>query len=137
VLAISVVIDEPKGAIFGGVVAAPIFREIAAQTLPYLGYYPKTENAPVLAGILPAPAAAQTAPPEPKAHLPRSLAPKEPLKVMPDVRGLTIRQVIDLLHKSGLHFRFEGSGLAAGQDPAPGSPISPGDTCAVKFRSPS
>ena len=137
VLAISVVIDEPKGAIFGGVVAAPIFREIAAQALPYLGYYPKTENAPVLASILPTAAAAQAPPTEPKAHPPHSLAPTEPLKVMPDVRGLTIRQVIDLLHKSGLHFRFQGSGLAAGQDPAPGSPISPGDTCAVKFRSPS
>jgi len=40
-LAIAVIIDEPKGAIYGGVVAAPIFREIAAQSLRFLGYYPK------------------------------------------------------------------------------------------------
>ena len=56
VLAISVIVDEPKGAIFGGVVAAPIFREIAAQSLRVLGYYPKEppkdKNEPVLAGIL-------------------------------------------------------------------------------------
>ena len=52
VLAIVVIVDEPKGAIFGGVVAAPIFREIAAQSLRVLGYYPKPEcdkNMPVQA----------------------------------------------------------------------------------------
>ena len=60
VLAISVVVDEPKGAIFGGVVAAPIFREIAAQSLRVLGYYPKEppkdKNEPVLASLLSTPA---------------------------------------------------------------------------------
>ncbi len=43
VLAISVIIDEPKGAIYGGVVAAPVFREIAAQSMRVLGYYPQQE----------------------------------------------------------------------------------------------
>jgi cell division protein FtsI (penicillin-binding protein 3) len=37
-LAIVVVIDEPtKGEAWGGVVAAPVFRKIAEQALPYLG----------------------------------------------------------------------------------------------------
>ncbi len=35
-LAIVVVIDEPKGEAWGGVVAAPVFRRIAEQALPYL-----------------------------------------------------------------------------------------------------
>jgi cell division protein FtsI/penicillin-binding protein 2 len=35
-LAVLVVLDEPLGAYFGGEVAAPVFREIAAQTLWYL-----------------------------------------------------------------------------------------------------
>lgn len=39
-LAISVVIHEPQGAIYGGVVAAPVFRNIAAKALPYLGVMP-------------------------------------------------------------------------------------------------
>ncbi len=39
-LAISVVIHEPHGAIYGGVVAAPVFRNIAARALPYLGVFP-------------------------------------------------------------------------------------------------
>ncbi len=36
VLSIVVVIDEPVGEFYGGDVAAPVFREIAAQTLRYL-----------------------------------------------------------------------------------------------------
>lgn len=36
-LAIVVVIDEPVGESWGGVVAAPVFRRIAEQALPYLG----------------------------------------------------------------------------------------------------
>ena len=39
-LAISVVIHEPHGANYGGVVAAPVFRNIAAKALPYLGVFP-------------------------------------------------------------------------------------------------
>lgn len=40
-LAIVVVIDEPKTEAWGGVVAAPVFRRIAEQVLPYLGVSPE------------------------------------------------------------------------------------------------
>jgi cell division protein FtsI (penicillin-binding protein 3) len=40
-LAIVVVIDEPKTEAWGGVVAAPVFRRIAEQVLPYLGVAPE------------------------------------------------------------------------------------------------
>ncbi len=39
-LVMTVVIHEPHGAIYGGVVAGPVFRNIAARTLPYLGVFP-------------------------------------------------------------------------------------------------
>lgn len=145
-LAIAVIIDEPKGAIYGGVVAAPIFREIAAQSLRFLGYYPQgDDNKTVLAGLLPTPAAAQP-PPDAKPRTPKAVTPpqppavrpaipKKPLEVMPDLSGLTIRQVLDLLHRSGLRCRFEGSGQAVSQQPAPGTAITPSTTCSVKFRS--
>jgi cell division protein FtsI (penicillin-binding protein 3) len=177
VLAITVIIDEPKGAIFGGVVAAPVFKEIAGQSLRVLGYYPqqelkdpKKENlpvlakqevkkeakkeaqdqkqaskkeklqdeekpAPVVAGMIPTLAAAtQSEAPEVTPVLVSAEALQEPLKVMPDLKGRTIRQVLDLLHRAGLHCRFEGSGLAVGQNPSPGAAIAPGDTCSVKFQ---
>lgn len=138
VLAISVIVDEPKGAIFGGVVAAPIFREIAAQSLRILGYYPKeppkSKNEPVLASLLTSPATAATAP-EVTFTPPKLEIPKGPLTTMPDLKGYTIRQVLTILNRSGLHCRFEGSGIAISQEPAPGTAITPGATCVVKFNS--
>jgi len=138
VLAITVIVDEPKGAIFGGVVAAPIFREIAAQSLRVLGYYPKEppkdKNEPVLAGMLATPAAT-TATPEVHFTPPKLEIPQGPLTVMPDLRGYTIRQVLTLLNRSGLHCRFEGSGMAVSQEPVAGTVITPGATCVVKFNS--
>jgi cell division protein FtsI (penicillin-binding protein 3) len=134
VLAITIIIDESKGAIYGGVVAAPIFREIAAQTLRVLGYYPPTPHAPVLANLLPALAHSQGES-DPKPTPVVAPASQEALAVMPDLRGKTIRQVLDLLHRSGIRCRLEGSGLAIAQDPAPGSPIAPGDVCKIVFQS--
>ena len=43
-LVITVVVHEPQGASYGGVVAAPVFRDIAAKALPYLGVMPSVPN---------------------------------------------------------------------------------------------
>jgi hypothetical protein len=43
-LVITVVVHEPQGAIYGGVVAVPVFRNIAAKVLPYLGVMPSVPN---------------------------------------------------------------------------------------------
>jgi stage V sporulation protein D (sporulation-specific penicillin-binding protein) len=48
-LAVIAVIDEPAGAHYGGVVAAPAFREIAVQSMAYLGI-PPTQVASAGAG---------------------------------------------------------------------------------------
>jgi cell division protein FtsI/penicillin-binding protein 2 len=46
-LVVLVAVDEPRGAIFGGVVAAPAFQQIASFDLRYLSIAP---DAPVLTG---------------------------------------------------------------------------------------
>jgi cell division protein FtsI (penicillin-binding protein 3) len=43
---IIVVLDEPGTAIYGGTVAAPVFKRIAEQVLPYLGVAPDTDTKP-------------------------------------------------------------------------------------------
>ncbi len=138
VLAVAVVVEDPRGAIYGGVVAAPIFREIAAQSMRILGYYPKEpvkeKTEPVLASLLASPAAASTGQ-EGRYTPPKLQIPKGPLTVMPELKGYTIRQVLNLLNQSGLHCHFEGSGIAVSQEPAPGTAITPGATCSVKFNS--
>jgi cell division protein FtsI (penicillin-binding protein 3) len=40
-LLVGVVVDEPQGAIYGGVVAAPAFGQIASFALPYLRIPPQ------------------------------------------------------------------------------------------------
>jgi beta-lactam-binding protein with PASTA domain len=88
----------------------------------------------VLANLLASPAAAATAS-EVKFAPPKLEIPEGPVTIMPDLKGYTIRQVLNILNRSGLHCRFEGSGMAVSQEPAPGTAITPGATCAVKFGS--
>jgi cell division protein FtsI (penicillin-binding protein 3) len=153
VLAITVIIEEPKGAIYGGVVAAPIFREIAGQALRVLGYYPQPNKTDTILTQA-KPAAPQQAAPPPAPSLrpeimpveastfpslelptlgPGPQPPSDPLKVMPNLEGMTIRRAVELLHRSGVRCRLQGSGLAVSQDPPPGTPLKPGSICVVKF----
>jgi cell division protein FtsI (penicillin-binding protein 3) len=44
-IVIVVIVDEPQKSIYGGSVSAPIFRNIAATTLPYLGILPASQEA--------------------------------------------------------------------------------------------
>lgn len=43
-LVMTVVVHDPHGAIYGGVVAGPVFRDIAAKVLPYLGIPPSLKE---------------------------------------------------------------------------------------------
>ena len=149
VLAITVIVEESKGAIYGGVVAAPIYREIAGQALRVLGHFPqpgqadsvlaKTKKAtPSKPAAIPVPdlmpVQAAIAAPLTLQNLAAPIEPPSgPLKVMPELQGMTIRRVLDLLHRSGVRCRLQGSGLAVSQDPPPGTSIEPGTVCVVKF----
>ena len=50
-LLIYVGVDEPKGVFYGGLVAAPIFRDIAREVLPLLSIFPERRTDPDLPGI--------------------------------------------------------------------------------------
>jgi cell division protein FtsI (penicillin-binding protein 3) len=149
VLAITVIIEESKGAIYGGVVAAPIFKEVAGQALRVLGYYPQPDktdsvlakNRPTVPNAAPVPRPEviplQTAAIVGPLEIQKLAATPEPaigpLKVMPDLKGMTIRRAMKLLHSSGVRCRMQGTGLAVSQDPPPGSPLKPETVCVVKF----
>lgn len=49
--AIVVVIDEPQGSAWGGVVAAPVFREVAEQTLRYFNVAPRQRSTIQVAAV--------------------------------------------------------------------------------------
>lgn len=131
-LTILVVIDEPKTSPYGGIVAAPAFREIAQNALGYLKVVPK--------GGAPQPKVLVT-----KASTP---LPQETVSegsaldmealgeegvAMPNFRGMSMRQVLQVMEKRNLNIRLMGSGKAMEQNPPSGHKIRGADEVWIRF----
>ena len=52
---------------------------------------------------------------------------------MPDVRGLSAREAVRTLTAAGVAAQMKGDGFVVEQSPAAGSPLQPGDFCALKL----
>ncbi len=121
-LAITVAIHEPHGAIYGGVVAAPVFRAIASKALPYLGVSPsyKGNGSPLpIRMVHGARGDAMTAVGMPKMEI-------ETLEgQMPDLTGLSLKMALQRLVPLGIQPRVHGSGRVVSQRPEPGTPLDP------------
>jgi cell division protein FtsI (penicillin-binding protein 3) len=132
-IAIGVFIDEPKGEIYGGEVAAPAFKQIAEYALKMLGVPP---TAPLLARPAevepppaPAPDEATEGPPELELAARGSGAGagagagEVPV---PSLAGLPARAAIRLLESQGLLADIDGSGRVTAQSPAAGRRVDRG-----------
>ena len=118
-------IDEPRGQVYGGVVAAPAFNQIAVKTAYYLGIQP-TETAELAAARPPVPSA-------PGRATPVSTARTAGVMVMPDLTGLSMGRVVDIMGGYSVKLSLAGSGVARAQTPAPGAVLVPGTECSVTF----
>jgi cell division protein FtsI (penicillin-binding protein 3) len=131
-LVILVLLDEPKGKAYGGLIAAPVFSRVASQSLRYLKVMPTEKvTRPVLstiAEVIDMPVAPQRY----DASLPVSDLPQ-----MPDFSGMSYRQVMQVMQNSGLNIRLRGSGRVVAQSPRPGQPIRFGNEIWVKLAPPS
>jgi cell division protein FtsI (penicillin-binding protein 3) len=129
-LAIAVIIDEPQGIKYGGVVAAPAFRGIAQNTLAYLKIQP---NQPLNHSPKPVQATASI-PPEAEsiteADAQNTLSEGG---VMPNFQGMSMRRVLQVMEKRNINIRLMGSGRAAQQNPPPGQKIKGTDAVWIKF----
>lgn len=128
-LTILVVIDEPKTSPYGGVVAAPAFRGIAANTLAYL------KQPPTVAVSKPAAVENKPAQVAMKAAASDGGSMEVPVEggVMPDFRGMSMRRVMKIMEKQNINIRLLGSGRATEQYPPPGHRIMGVDGVWVKF----
>ncbi len=137
-LVILVMIDEPKGHIYGGLVAGPVFKEVGAWALNHLRISPH----PSLLGNIQVQSAQASAQPEDgkDTHVLPETTPKlpEPIPVgqLPDFSGLGMREVLKRSHALGLKVCLEGSGLAIKQKPDPGTPLETVQSVTVNFRPP-
>lgn len=127
-LLILVIIDEPKGEVYGGVVAAPAFNQIAVKTAFYLGILPSEP-----AGGNTPRAMAAAARPEGVRMTRVAMGAGGDVMVMPDLRGLSMGRVVDLMGRHSVRLRLAGTGLARIQSPPPGAILVPGTECTVTF----
>jgi cell division protein FtsI (penicillin-binding protein 3) len=108
-LVMLVAIDEPRGAQYGGTVAAPVFREVAEATLRYLGVPPSMPSRAIT-----------TAPPV-LAAFSQSAPVSTGASNVPDLRGLDARAAIARAVAAGYTVRTHGSGVVRAQEPMPGA----------------
>jgi cell division protein FtsI (penicillin-binding protein 3) len=113
-----VALEYPKGpSIYGGVIAAPIGKEII-QAIVDLKGVPLDNDTVYL-------------------H-PTTISPPQTKELvlgdqMPDLIGYSKRQLLPLLLEEGLLVSMEGSGWVVEQNPAPGSPIVAGSQVFLRF----
>ncbi len=128
-LLILVVVDEPKGEVYGGVVAAPAFNQIAVKTAYYLGISPTEPVAEERAG----PGNGKRVPEERPRVATVSLSRGTSPMVMPDLSGMSMGKVVDIMSRYSVTLRLEGTGVARDQSPDPGETLLPGTACTVSF----
>jgi cell division protein FtsI (penicillin-binding protein 3) len=143
-LVILVVVDEPQDSPYGGVVAAPAFREIAVAALPLMGVGVELADAPDAVQALPVNGAGR----EPMLRvseealerarvLARQLASEDPVdgidetdadavpgSRVPVLLGMNARVAIRAALEAGLEPAVEGSGVVVKQRPEPGGPLA-------------
>ncbi len=130
-LVILVVIDEPEGQTYGGLVAAPVFSRIAEQSLRHLGVsptkFPRQMALPKIIFDDPVPA-----------DLPLLVATRQDgtLPTMPDCVGMSGRQVLQTMERAGLNIKLKGSGRVVEQHPAAQRAIQYGSEVWVRLAPP-
>ncbi|WP_426754089.1 penicillin-binding protein [Myxococcus sp. Y35] len=130
---ILVVVDEPKTDVYGGLVAAPAFKEIATAAMAHLAVPPSRTVAPevAVAAVSPAPAAAK---PGAKATGAARTAladavtetPEPGTVRVPDLQGEVGREAVVKLLAAALEPQVLGSGRVVSQTPAAGSLVEKG-----------
>jgi cell division protein FtsI (penicillin-binding protein 3) len=110
-----VLIDEPESNVYGGVVAAPAFRNIAQGALRHLAVAPRKTPA------IPAPASgAEAGVRSARRSQVKSSAGEG--EGAPDFVGLSLREVLEKAQSLNVRVRLHGSGYVVKQSPAAGDP---------------
>jgi len=105
-----VLIDEPKGAYYGGQVAGPVMLELLENTLPYLNIQPRfNEEEQAMEGVPPV--------------------------TLPDLRGQNMEEVTRILQDASLGFDITGDGnTVVDQFPMPGDLVNQGQNILLRVK---
>ena len=129
-LVILVMVDTPRGPKYtGGAVAAPIFQRIAEAALRYRAVVPTVNPNPPIFSEEPGPPVALASTrqlPTPAVLTVADVDAKSGL--MPDLRGMSARQAINVLGPFGMTPFLDGDGFVARQQPVTGTAVERGGT---------
>ncbi len=133
-IAILVILDEPQRDKWGGMAAAPVFKNIGEQILTCFKTNLKENPFPVLEEekLIQDGGLKLAAAPGPAA-VPSATEGDE--TQMPDFRGLTMREAMKRAKERGLELKATGSGWAVHQNPLPGASLGDSRVCTVTFSS--
>lgn len=129
-LAILVLVDEPEVKKYGGLAAAPAFRDIGAWSLNHLRVLPDVRMVKAEEAVEPDNS------PDSGEPLHVEISQEGP-GLLPDFRGQTMREVLRSGRSLGVNVLVDGTGLAVAQKPEPGSPLNKVTNVSVSFRPPS
>jgi cell division protein FtsI (penicillin-binding protein 3) len=129
-----VMVDEPRYPYYGGEAAAPIFRRIMTAALAREGISPDPNLIPLKIGQK------KEERKEDKIRVissavapPAELPAVDDSWLMPQLDGLTARDVMDLFSHKDLKLRVKGSGIVTSQWPASGSLLKRGQEVRVRL----
>jgi cell division protein FtsI (penicillin-binding protein 3) len=128
-LVIVVMVDEPKGVPYGGIVAGPVFRKVGQWALNYLRVSPEVQVASFKEVREP-----ESIDQKVRVRLP--INPGSGDGRLPDFKGQTMREVLRNGKALGLRVVLKGSGLAYTQFPSPGLPLKKVSLLRVQFKPP-
>lgn len=130
-IAVLVVIDTPKGDVIqGGTLAAPHAKKIIERALQYYGTPVSSKTPSKIKNFTAFPKDQQES--DSREVTPERYPGKGEV-IVPNLKGLTIRQAGEILGRLELHYNFVGSGLAEKQFPEPGKIVNKGDSVEVIF----
>jgi cell division protein FtsI (penicillin-binding protein 3) len=125
-IVVSVLIDEPEGSVYGGVVAAPAFRNIARGALRQLDVAPQRPDFLHASVIQPEP---------PLRRVPRKDADVgDSRTAVPDFVGLSLREAVERARDLKLKVKMHGHGFVVKQLPPPGGRLNENDVLVLSLQ---
>jgi len=130
-------ITKPKGDYYGGLVSAPVFKNIITRihTLDKRNITPSTPNTEIKITKSPG---QSTGKEYVSQDFQTNKKPNESqtvfistnnLKVMPDLKGKTIKEAVLTLNERGIKWSFSGAGIVVEQSIPPGQTVDKRKTC--------
>lgn len=139
-IVVVVAIDEPRGRVTGGMIAAPVFQRVASKALFYRNVEATVSepSAPGQAGLFQTASLAWDSPEPAVAPVGAGgVAQAEQVSspwTMPELRQRTVRAALRTLEGFPVEVRLEGSGVLVEQDPKPGAPLEAGQLVRLTAR---